>query len=277
MTDRPHGYARYRLDGCRCYICAFARSEYDENRNRAIAYGTWNPWVDAEPVRKHIRSVQSCGVGLRRIGDAAGVTRKRLQSILSGRPERGTGPQERVRPAIAAAILAVQPTLDLMGPATPIGSTGTVRRLQALVAAGWPQHHLAVALGQKDGNFTAFLTRPQVLVRNAQAVRALYDRLWKEDPRHHGVGAQAYSRARNQAASRGWAPFGAWDDDTIDDPATTPDYGVEVPQYLALAENCAELETQGFTRQNAAQRLGVTRGHLDKAISLTRKAAKASA
>lgn len=98
-AEREHGYARYRLDGCRCYVCGFARSEYDANRERAIAYGTWQPFVDAEPVRRHLRTLQSCSIGLRRIAEIAKVDRKRLRAILVGRPERGTGPPaSRLRP-----------------------------------------------------------------------------------------------------------------------------------------------------------------------------------
>ncbi|MBV9023351.1 MAG: hypothetical protein JO362_06060 [Streptomycetaceae bacterium] len=224
MAERPHGYARYRLDGCRCYVCGFARSEYDANRDRAIAYGRWRPWVDAEPVRVHIRTLQACGVGLRRVAEATDVDRKRLQAIVSGRPERGTGPQEKIRPALAAAVLAVEPTLDLLGAKTPIDATGTRRRLQALIAAGWPQAQLAVRMGMSPGNFGATIGRERVVVRTARAVQALYDELWRADPREHGVDNQAYSRARNHARVNGWAPVGAWDDERIDDPAAFPDW-----------------------------------------------------
>jgi hypothetical protein len=224
MNTRPHGYARYKLDGCRCYVCGLANATYYEARERAIAYGTWQPWADAGPVREHIRALRGCGIGLRRIAEAAGVDRKRLQAVLGGRPERGTGPQEKVRPALAAAVLAVEPTLELLGAKTPIDATGTHRRLQALVAAGWPQARLAARLGMAPGNFSGTMTREQVTVRTARAVRALYDVLWAVDPREHGVDNQAYSRARNHAASNGWAPVGAWDDDLIDDPQAFPDW-----------------------------------------------------
>ncbi|MDR3081747.1 MAG: hypothetical protein LBV60_12620 [Streptomyces sp.] len=262
MTDRPHGYARYRLDGCRCYTCAYARSEYDDNRNRAIAYGTWQPWVDAEPVRAHIRTLQECGLGTRRIAGLAGVDRKRLQAVLNGRPDRGTPPQAQVRPALAAAVLAVEPLLDHLGQATTIDATGTRRRLQALVAAGWPQHHLALRLGMTDGNFGAALGRPRTLVRTARAVRAMYDALWREDPRTHGVDNQAYSRARNHAASRGWAPVGAWDDDTIDDPAATPqagtDHALSRDERAAVRrEEIEHLHDSGLSDHEIAARLGM--------------------
>ncbi|ONK09496.1 hypothetical protein [Streptomyces sp. MP131-18] len=224
MSDRPHGYARYRLDGCRCYTCAWARAEYDRRRTMAITAGTWQPWTDAAPVREHIQVLQSCGVGLRTIASAAGIDRKRLQALLRGRPERGTPPQAQVRPALAAAVLAVEPTRDTIAPGTPVVAVGTVRRLQALVAAGWPQAHLAAQLGMTGANFGPLLRALRVTAGTARAVRDLYDRLCLADPAEHGASPGGITRARRMAVDRRWAPMGAWDDDTIDDPAPEPDW-----------------------------------------------------
>jgi hypothetical protein len=223
-TGREHGYARYRLDGCRCYVCGYARSRYDENRTKAMTAGTWRPWTDAEPVRAHIRSLQSCGMGLRTIATCAGVDRKRLQAVLTGRPERGGGPQEKVRPALAAAVLAVEPTLENLAPSNLVSPLGMRRRVQALVAMGWPQHHLAAHLGMTPPNFGDMLRREHALVRRVVAVRAMYDQLWRADPAEAGATAAGITRARRYAAERRWAPVGAWDDDTIDDPEGFPDW-----------------------------------------------------
>jgi len=222
--ERDHGYARYRLDGCRCYVCGFARSRYDENRAKAMTAGTWQPWVDAEPVRVHIRHLQACEMGLRTIAAVAGIDRKRLQAVLNGRPERGTAPQEKVRPGLAAAVLAVEPSLENLAPSTLVSPLGTRRRVGALVAVGWPQQHLAAHLGMTPSNFGTMLGRPHVLARRVLAVRAMYDNLWRTDPRERGATAAGIARAKRYAADRGWAPVGAWDDDTIDDPEAFPDW-----------------------------------------------------
>lgn len=229
--EREHGYARYRLDGCRCYVCGYARSRYDENRTKAITAGRWQPWADAEPVRVHVRHLQSCGMGLRTIAAVAGVDRKRLQSLLVGRPERGTGPQEKVRPQLAAAVLAVEPMLENLAPSTLMSPVGTRRRVQALVAVGWPQHYLAEHLGMRPGNFWQILDRDHVLVRRVREVMAMYDALWRADPAHHGATAAGITRARRYAAERRWAPVGAWDDDTIDDPEAFPDWTGQCGTY----------------------------------------------
>lgn len=224
MTERPHGYARYKLDGCRCNTCGWAVAQYNDARNHAIRRGTWQPWTDAEPVRQHIAQLRACGMGLRAIAAAAGIDRKRLQALTVGRPERGTGPQQQVRPALAAAVLKVEPTLDTMAAATPVDATGTRRRLQALVAGGWPQQHLAAELGMTPSNFGRTISSEQVIVRTARAAREVYDRLWNADPLEHGASQGGITRARQRAAANGWAPVGAWDDDTIDSPDAFPDW-----------------------------------------------------
>ncbi|WP_329214850.1 hypothetical protein OG352_05340 [Streptomyces sp. NBC_01485] len=222
--SRPHGYARYRLDGCRCYVCGWAVAQYNDAREHAMRRGTWQPWTDATPVRAHLERLADCGMGLRRIAALAGVDRKRLQAVLHGRPERGTGPQEKVRPALAAAVLAVEPTLENLSPSTLISPHGTRRRVHALVAVGWPQHHLAIHLGMTPSNFTQMLARDHVLVRRALAARAMYDALWRADPAEHGASTGGIARARRYAAVHAWPPPGAWDDDRIDDPEAHPDW-----------------------------------------------------
>jgi hypothetical protein len=260
VTTRPHGYARYRLDGCRCYICGYARSQYDDNRNRAIAYGTWQPWVAAEPVRTHIRHLQDCCMGLRAIAAAAGVDRKRLQAVVTGRTERGTGPQGKVRPELASAVLAVEPTLENLAPSTLINPVGTRRRVQALVAMGWPQQHLADRLGMTPSNFGAMIRRDHVIARRALQVRALYDELWRADPAQHGATQAGITRARKHAEVNDWPQVGAWDDDTIDDPQATPWTGAEQSlnrDALAAArrEEIQHLIGFGFAEEEIAKRL----------------------
>ncbi|MFE0104535.1 hypothetical protein [Streptomyces sp. NPDC059009] len=223
MSSRPHGYARYKLDGCRCYVCAFAVARYNDAREYALRRGQWHPYTDAEPVRRHLRDLQSSGLGLRRIAELAGVDRKRLQVILKGCAERGGHPQRFVRPALAASVLAISVTEGKQALHATVDAVGTHRRLQALVFAGWPQSRLATLLGMSDAGFSAMLRREHVLVRTERAVRDVYNELWCTDPLSRGVSQYAASRARHHARGLGWAPVGAWDDDTIDDPNSLPD------------------------------------------------------
>lgn len=262
MTNRPHGYARYRLDGCRCYTCGYARGQYDDNRNRALAYGTWKPWTDAEPVRAHIRALQACGLGARRIAELAHVQRKTVCVLLNGRSDRGTPPPAKVRPTTAAKILTVEATLDTLGSATLLNATGTRRRLQALVCAGWPQSQLAARLGMAPGNFGLTLNSAHVTVRTARAVQALYDELWRSDPGQHGASPGGVTRAKRYAAERHWAPVGAWDDDAIDDPEAQPQTGTSnvLSRDELAAVRRAEIEhfdLLGLSEYEIAIRLGM--------------------
>ncbi|MEJ8654633.1 hypothetical protein WKI65_43035 [Streptomyces sp. MS1.AVA.3] len=243
QTEREHGYARYKLDGCRCYTCGFANASYYEARERAIMYGTWQPFTAAAPVREHLLRLRDCNMGLRRVAAVAGVDRKRLQAVLTGRPERGTPPQAKVRPALAAAVLAVEPTLENLGSSTVVAAIGTLRRLQALVARGWPQAQLATRLGWTDANFSALLRGDRVIVRTALAVRALYDQIWDQAPRQHGVTNQAYSRALNVARCNGWSPPTAWDDETIDLPSAKPRGADVVSPFAAPADHALPART----------------------------------
>lgn len=226
MSTRDHGtYVKYKLDGCRCYPCCFAESQYRTNRSRAIAYGTWQPYVDAEPVRAHVRTLGEFGIGWMRLARIAGVPRGTVSKLLYGDPSRSMGPSKRLLPKNAAALLAVEPTLDNLGGHAHIDGTGTRRRLQALVAAGWPQTRIALRIGIGASNFNKTLhdDRP-VRVSTARKAMALYEELWRADPRDHGVPQHIYDRTRCYARAHRWAPVGAWDDDVIDNPEAFPDW-----------------------------------------------------
>ncbi|WP_327377966.1 hypothetical protein OG393_30815 [Streptomyces sp. NBC_01216] len=224
MSEREHGtYAKYKLDHCRCYPCCAAVSRYGRNRRQAIAYGRWQPYVDAEAVRQHVRALGEFGIGWKRAAHLAGLSVSVVGKLLYG-ARRGMAPSKVVRSRTAMLLLAVEPTLDNLGSVVPVDATGTRRRLQALVAAGWPQARLATRLGMGPSNFARTFQRDQVTVRTVRLTRSVYEELWNADPRAHGVDNQAYARAKNHAAANGWAPAGAWDDDRIDDPAAFPDW-----------------------------------------------------
>lgn len=229
-AERSHGTrARYvfgpgpgRGPGCRCTACRAANREQAARRERQIIYGRWQPYVDAAPVREHLETLSAAGIGWRRAAGRAGVSDGAVSKILTGGPGNRP-PSRRVRPQTAAAILAVQASASHLAPAALTGGTGTRRRLQALVAAGWSQSRLARELGITPGNFCAMMRRELVTAATARAVCALYDRLWKLPPPEHDQRTRiAASRARRYAAARNWAPPLAWDDDQIDQPGASP-------------------------------------------------------
>ncbi|MDF2710608.1 MAG: hypothetical protein K0R62_6260 [Nonomuraea muscovyensis] len=221
---RPHGNAKYHLEKCRCPICTQAARNYENNRYRAMAYGRWQPFVDAEPVRQHVHALGEFGIGWIRAAKLAGVSTGGVSKLLYGDRLRGLAPSRRVRPETALKLLAVEPTLANLGDRTAVDGAGTRRRLQALVYAGWTQSELARRIQMNRSNFGKTIVSALVEVATLKAVRRLYDELWRVDPVEAGVPVWRAAEARKTAESRGWAPIGAWDDDRIDDPNAFPDW-----------------------------------------------------
>lgn len=211
---RAHGYAKYRLEACRCYKCGFARSLYDEDRAKQITAGTWQPFVDAEPARAHVRVLLAAGIGRRRIAALAGCSDARITELVKGKC--GKAPQARIRPALADKLLAI--CADAHAPGAAVDADGTHRRIQALACLGHTLTGQAARLGMSTGNYAALLDRDRVLRATADKVRVLYGEVSRL-PSPTGYGT---TRIRNLARAQGWFPPVAWDDDTIDDPAVAP-------------------------------------------------------
>lgn len=188
MRERPHGYARYRLDGCRCYVCGLARSLYDERRNKMLTAGTWKPFVPIDTAREHVLLLGEIGFGQRQIARLAGVDRKQVRDIANGYRhdgKRGNPPLRKIRARTAASILAV-PADQLQAAArASVDSTLTWARIDALLEAGWTRGRIAQeALGAKYPALQ--LKRGQrVSVANARKVKAYFDRVlgdsWLDD------------------------------------------------------------------------------------------------
>jgi len=215
-----HGtYVAYVIDLCRCRPCRDANRAYVAGLTRRTMYGK-AAYVDAGPARAHIEALTAAGMGLKRIVAVSDISQGLLWKLIYGktRPDGTRTPSKRIRAATQTAILAVR--LDLADGAR-IDSTGTTRRIQALVAVGWSQSQLAARLGILRSNFTAIAQgRTDVTVAHAKAVSALYEQLWDQVPEHAQWRAHiAYSRAVNYAAAAGWVPPMAWSEETIDDPS----------------------------------------------------------
>lgn len=267
--------------GCRCAACTEANRADHQRRERLRLYGQWQPFVDAAPVREHLETLRHAGIGWRRAAALAGVSTATISRILYGRA--GRPPTRGVRRETAAAILTVRPGIGALAPSALVDATGTRRRLQALVATGWTQAQIAARLGMLGGNFGQLLRRQQVTVATARAVSGLYDELWNQPPPESAHREKiAASRARNYAAARDWPPPLGWDDDSsdghgIDDPDATPAPGWKrserrTQRSAQVVPDALWLMAQGFTREQAAQRLGLSRAGLEKAFARQRQA-----
>lgn len=262
VATHVHGtQTMYVVDRCRCADCRGAAIKAEWQRRRDQLYGRYDTGrVDATPVREHILHLMANGVSCKQTSKVSGIAHSAVSAIVYGRTERGHKPYQRVFARTAAAILAVEPTLDNMADLATVGPTGTLRRLRALGCLGYSQAELCRRLGISAENSTRlFGGNRRVSAKVARKARAIYDELWDKpntgtDWRSVGVA----SRARNTARALGWLPPMAWDDDTIDDPDVTPDLGPErVFVKDTIAEDVEFMADTGADRDEIADRLGM--------------------
>ena len=272
-SARPweHGTrAGYRV-GCRCDPCCQADREYARTRYRLKAYGRWQPFTDATPVREHVRRLMARGVGAARVAALAEVPHSSVGRLLYGRPAHGEPPSRRIRTPTASRLLAVRYSQAALAPGAVMDAAGTRRRLQALVAIGWSGRSLAGRLGIEPAHLSRILRgRPAVSAGTARRARALYDELWDQPPTQDTRGERiSAAKARAHAARQGWPPPLAWDDDDIDEVGAAPQPWRRPTLHPSgdLAAEAGEFAAWGYTRTQAAERIGVSRNTLDKAIS----------
>lgn len=212
-----HGtHTRYGY-GCRCEKCRAANaaaSEAYRRRRARIEWGAEPPaMVDAEPVRAHVLRLMAAGVGWQRIGPAAGLSEGPISGLLYRTPRT-----KRMQRRTAEAILALRAE-DLIADGTYVDPSGTIRRIQALAAAGWTRSEIGRRIGIGPNNMPELLRASRVTARRARQVRALYDELWDRPPPSGTARERAAAeRSRRVARERGWPPPAAWDDDLIDLP-----------------------------------------------------------
>lgn len=203
--------------GCRCSECRAANTEHENRVYRLKAYGQWRPYVNAEPVRQHILDLGRRGLVPKRVAELAGVSVPTVARIVYGEPWKNSPAPQRIRSATAVAILAVTSGTPRRG--TPIDGTGTRRRLQALVAAGWTLTNLAQQYGLDRSSLAVWIHADNVWAGTAGKVRDLYYAAWDVTPPLASAQARGASeKAKAWARSSGWPPPAAWDDDLIDLP-----------------------------------------------------------
>jgi DNA-binding phage protein len=293
-----------------------AKNRWARRRRRLIGYGQWQPFTDATPAREHVLAIKAAGMGLANIAARTGVNRGSLDHLLYGSPP--IPPAAQIRTENAQALLAYWPTLDDYEDHNIIDGTGTRRRMQALAMAGWPSRAVHQRIGIAHAQtFERLYHCEKVTARLARAVRDFYNEFSAKKPEEHGVEAWIAKRARGNATKKNWSPAIVWDDDSIDDPASVPDwtgvcgtdrgYWVHKRQRLPMCARCeqahvewlaehAHLTPQELNREQfraraaaasreadlaadarelmrfyvgldqAAERLGVTKQHLQQAL-----------
>ncbi|MFJ9740871.1 hypothetical protein [Streptomyces sp. NPDC101166] len=263
VREAPHHrnltcYTDYR---CRLPECVERYTAWDHDREARQAAGTWDNLVDATPVRRHIERLLAQGYTVHRIAALAGMTAHSIRDFI-GNGARGR--RYRTNPSVAEKILAVTP-----GSSTPtfIDPTGAHRRLQALVAAGWPLSTLDRKLGYKAAHFRAILAKQRIHVDTGALIADVYDRFSNRKPGRGGVAPHLVRQARERAAANRWPTPAYWAErmDVIDDPDFEPLYGVTRREIVAQDAN-ELMRFSGLDRAAAAERLGVSKDYVDHAL-----------
>jgi hypothetical protein len=158
------------------------------------------------PVSVHLKKVIESGRTISQIAKESGVHWNTVHDALNMR-------RPKMLQSKAEKLLAVSAAPD---ESALVDSTGTVRRLRALVAMGHPQSVIAGEVGCAY-TYISTLTHGQratVTIALERSVQRAYAKLSMT------VGKSSEARAR--AAAYGWHGPLAWDDDTIDDPKAVP-------------------------------------------------------
>ena len=255
--DCTHPHARhvhgtrvaYVKDRCRCTDCTAANTAAGRAVHRAQTFGRWQPFVDAAPVRQHIRALRTAGIGVEQIAELAGISTSHVRELAAAGRD-GDPRVRRVRPETAHQVLRIRVDQANRAPRSHVAATGTRRRLQALMAVGWPHDELAARLGRSSAGLRRSMLNDSITAQTAQDVSALYEQLWNlHPPQSTDDQRAAADAARAFAAERGWLLPLAWDDiDTDPDPrhhtedAGTDDDLDEIAIERALAGDGVRLQ-----------------------------------
>lgn len=228
QADHQHGTrTAYVLDRCRCLPCSRANAAAESDRERQKAYGRYDWFVSAAQARAHVLHLMDQGMGLKRIVAVSGVAQGTLWKLVYGKRQADgvQKPTRRITHHVHDRLMATR--LNLADGAR-VDSTGTHRRVQALVAIGWSQQKIANRLGMNRGNFGTMMSRTTVTRRTRDTMVAIFDE-WsmRLPPATNQRERGSASRARNHAKAHGWVPPLAWDDDAIDDPNARPSTHVD--------------------------------------------------
>lgn len=170
-----------------------------------------------------------------------------------------------------------------------VNPVGTVRRIQALRADGFPGNFLGDRLGVSYEAVAQLARRPResVLETTRADVAKLYEDLAGKRPEDFGISGHSISKCSTMARRAGYAPRSCWDIQTIDDPDAHPEWTghcgtamgrvIHERDGIPLCPRCAEApvrfpfsgdrlrklrESRGLTQRGLEELAGLSRGHV---------------
>lgn len=203
---------------CACDACRGIRrrqtARWRKRQQQGVVF-----WVDAEPVRAHVRQLmRSYGMPSSAIAAQAGVSNGVLRGLLWG---NNHPPSTRLVADNGNRLLAAHFNLDTISATSLINAIGTQRRAQGLSVAGYGYAEVARRLGRDRRNLSNALHSETVSAGLARAVRDLADELEAiPPPSSTRFERAAVVKARRRAERNNWVALAAWDD--IDDPDAMP-------------------------------------------------------
>ena len=189
-------------------------------------------YVDAAPVRARLRSLLDAGVPLRTLGRVTGLSATTVSTIVDGT-------QQHVQRATAARVRHLTlTTLYASVSSGHVPRVGAARRVQALLALGWPHHELGAA-GITNSAQIVGAPGELITVHRWRQVRDVYDAL-SHDPR----ALPAHPRLGRQAGVRPTAGLGRGhprrpERHTATTPAQPCGRGQDMVDRVAVARACA--------------------------------------
>lgn len=145
-----------------------------------------------------------------------------------------------------------------------IDATGAARRLQALACAGYGTGHLANLMAAQRLYVRAWQQhhRVKILWTTHQRIDYTYLKLWDTDG--------PSTLARQHARRRGWLPFEAWTDRTIDDPGAAPYCDPEAVGYIDRVKLAKVVAHQvRYIELTGAEKMELLANYLQNAVART--------
>ncbi|WP_404351866.1 helix-turn-helix domain-containing protein [Phycicoccus jejuensis] len=183
------------------------RKAWEVSWRRERAAGAPGRYVPAEPSMERLARLRDAHVPLRALARGTGLSATAIRSILDG---EHTHVQRRTAARVANLSLARVYGEQARGHVPRIGAQ---RRIQALMALGWPHEAIAAAGAQNTSNVLNSGGHLMTAARWRE-VRDVYERL--------SMTPGPSPETRGWARSLGYAPPLAWDEDAIDDPTAEP-------------------------------------------------------